>query len=562
LGNEGFSEVTVRKDIDPPTILINNPFSGQVFGAIAPVYNVEITDFNGIDTMWYSLDGGLTNTIFTTNGSINQAIWDSIGDGYFTLQFYANNSIGTTGYSEVSIVKDVYAPTITINNPINNLYCNEAPIINIYASDINFDKLWCEIGNNTILLKNNVDFELNSSIWDDLLEGSFQVFIFANDTLGHLNDTVILDLFKDTINPDAPTLTTFPSGEVSLPIIFDWEEIIDDSGIACYRLIIDNEEDPFTTPGFTFEIIIPNNGSESSYYELLEYLVPRNYYFFIYQIDMAGNQGEAAYGSFTIEGASTPETEFPWWIILIILASAITSATAIVLVRRKLKKKITPPREKIPLKIISSHINKLSSAQLPLKAEEVQSITDEKDIETPINEIKDLGEQLFAEGAYLEAQKQFMLGRDLLIDLGREEEAKLFSELISGIEGLIEEREKRLELLERIKIEGNSVQVFELYHELMTISKKLRDPESTSFYQSELINYFQNNLNFVDLENYRYELNQKAGSLIENNIFEIAAQLYEKCENISQLFVQLGREEEIIYIEEFRSKKEECLKKI
>ncbi|MFX0008109.1 MAG: DUF2341 domain-containing protein, partial [Candidatus Hermodarchaeota archaeon] len=123
LGNEGFSEVNVRKDIDPPTILINNPISDQVFGTTSPAYNVEITDINGIDAMWYSLDGGFTNTIFTTNGSINQAIWDSIGDGNVNIRFYSNNSIGTVGYSEVSIIKDVYAPriTITIDNPINEV---------------------------------------------------------------------------------------------------------------------------------------------------------------------------------------------------------------------------------------------------------------------------------------------------------------------------------------------------------------------------------------------------------------------------------------------------------
>jgi dihydroneopterin aldolase len=85
---------------------------------------------------------------------------------------------------------------------------------------------------------------------------------------------------------------------------------------------------------------------------------------------------------------------------------------------------------------------------------------------------------------------------------------------------------------------------------------------TASFYQSELINYFQNNKNLIDLENYRSELNQKADSLIENNIFEIAAQLFEKCENISQLFVQIGKEEEIFNIQEFKRKKEDCLKSL
>ncbi len=361
LGNEDFSEVIVQKELSPPSIIINNPISDQLFGVIAPIYNVEITDFNGIDTMWYSLDGGLTNIIFTTNSSINQTIWDTFGDGNITIRFYANNSIGIIGFSEVSIVKDIYAPMITINSPNNNSYCNKAPIINIDAYDINFDKLWCKIGSSNISLINNADFELNSSIWDSLPEGSFQIFIYANDTIGHLNDTIVLMLCKDTISPNAPILLNFPTGEVSLPIIFDWEDGTDASGIDHYRLIIDNEEDPFASPGFIFEINITNIGSESSYYELFEYLIPSNYYFFIYQIDEAGNQGSAAYDTFTIKSTSAPVTQFPWWIILVI---AVPLGLALVIVGLKKSKK-----KEIQVVIIDKELDKLKENRVILDAE-------------------------------------------------------------------------------------------------------------------------------------------------------------------------------------------------
>ncbi|MHA2400183.1 MAG: DUF2341 domain-containing protein, partial [Promethearchaeota archaeon] len=361
VGNEGFSEVTVRKDIDPPTIIINNPVSDQLFGLISPTFNVEITDINGIDTMWYSLDGGMTNTIFTANGSINQTVWDTYGDGEITLRFYANNSIGSVGFSEVSIIKDIYAPTIMINTPYNNSYCNSAPTININAFDINLDKLWCRVGGNNISLINGGDFQLNSSIWESLPEGFFQIYFYANDTLGHLNDTSILTLYKDTISPSAPVLLTYPSGEVSLPLIFDWEDGTDTSGIAYYRIIIDNEADPFATPGFVFEINITNTGSASSYYELLEYLTPRNYYFFIYQIDAAENQGSAASGTFTIEGAPEPTSEFPWWIILII---AIPLGLAVVIVALKKSKK-----KEIQVVIIDKELDKLKQKRTDLDAE-------------------------------------------------------------------------------------------------------------------------------------------------------------------------------------------------
>ncbi|MFW9829757.1 MAG: hypothetical protein ACFFEY_19440, partial [Candidatus Thorarchaeota archaeon] len=197
------------------------------------------------------------------------------------------------------------------------------------------------------------------------------------------------------------------------------------------------------------------------------------------------------------------------------------------------------------------------------KADEIQEITDEKEVEIQINDIKSLGEELFAEGAYLEAQEQFKMGRDLLINLGKEDDAKLFTELISGIEGLIGERENRLEILEQVKMEMNSVQVFEMYHEIIAISKKLRDLDTASFYHSELIQFFQvNKSKVIDLEEYRVVLEQKADTHMNNNKFENAAQLYGKCELVSQLFVQLEKDGEIANIEKFRKKKAESLNKI
>ncbi|MHA2282400.1 MAG: hypothetical protein ACXAC5_16275 [Promethearchaeota archaeon] len=395
----------------------------------------------------------------------------------------------------------------------------------------------------------------------------YQYTIHMKDNSGNWNNLTGNITVQDTKPPSAPVFTNSPSGDVSGTLVFDWADGSDHSGILRYVLIIDNETDPFATPGYVYLFNITNVGSNSSYCELLEILPLGRYYYFLAQIDGVGQQSSYAQGAFTVINKGTPGNN-SLLIIVIVLASVIGSATAIVIVRKKLKKDITPPRKKILFKIISTHINKLSGSQreefMGTPVDSTELLTEEKELEIKINKIKNMAEELFAEGAYLEAQRQFELGRDLLLNLGRQEEAKLFTELISGIEGLIKEREKRLEILEQIKIDGNSEQIFELHQDIIEISKKLRDPDAASFYQSELIQYFQNNkLNLIGLENYRFELSQKAESLFNNNTFEKAAQLYEKCEKISQLLVQLlEREEEIANIEEFRYKRSECLKKI
>ncbi|MFX0155673.1 MAG: nitrous oxide reductase family maturation protein NosD, partial [Candidatus Hodarchaeota archaeon] len=66
-GNIGSSGVNIEKDTQAPSIIINSPNTGDTYGVSAPSFIVEISDDN-LDSMWYSLDGGLTNFTFTNNG--------------------------------------------------------------------------------------------------------------------------------------------------------------------------------------------------------------------------------------------------------------------------------------------------------------------------------------------------------------------------------------------------------------------------------------------------------------------------------------------------------------
>jgi len=87
-GNTGFDSVVVNKDTGNPTVSITSPTGGEFFDATAPGFIVEITDDN-LDTMWYTIDGGVTNITFTVNGTIDQNNWTALADGPVTLTFYA-----------------------------------------------------------------------------------------------------------------------------------------------------------------------------------------------------------------------------------------------------------------------------------------------------------------------------------------------------------------------------------------------------------------------------------------------------------------------------------------
>jgi hypothetical protein len=564
------SDSILVRDLTPPSYSDLTESSSIVELGSELIISINCTDLADIKAVSIEYEG--TNHSMT---NVSPDIWqhnswrpNSIGN--YSYKIYITDYNDNLNYVQSTIlfqdtILPIYSNLFESSDPLE---LGNNPIIRIDLYDI--------AGINQTLIEfegaNHSMVNIYGNTWQyDLWTPNnwilYQYRIHIEDMSGNWNLFISNLTVQDTTPPPTPLFAASPSGDVSGILFFDWVDGSDPSGISYYILIIDNETNPLTTPGYIYFFNITNVGPESSYRELPEILPVGRYYYFLAQIDGVGQQSSYSTGTFNVISIEDgPPGNNNLIIIIIIIASVVGSATAIVIVRKRLKKDITPPRKKIPLKIISSHLNKLSVPIFDVKHDQIlpsKELTEEEEIEIQINEIKSLGEELFGEGAYLEAQKQFILGRDLLINLGREEDANLFSELIAGIEGLIEEREKRLELLEQAKSERNAVQIFEMHQDLIDISKKLRDPDGTSFYQFELIDYFQNNsLILVDLEQYRSELDQRAESLYRESNFENAAQLYEKCEKISQLLVQLEREEEITRIEEFKYKKNACMKKI
>jgi len=206
VGKEALNSVTVRKDSIAPTININSPTLNELFGTSAPNFNVEIYDVN-LDTMWYTLDNGLTNTTFTSNGTINQALWSALPDGNVIIRFYANDSAGNIGFAEVTINKDVTAPIITFNNPQNSdVIGATAPNFNISIDELNLDKTWYSLNGG-----NNVTFTgftgtINQALWDALSEGNVIIRFYANDTLGRIGfqEVTVVKLISQSNSPGIP----------------------------------------------------------------------------------------------------------------------------------------------------------------------------------------------------------------------------------------------------------------------------------------------------------------------------------------------------------------------
>jgi hypothetical protein len=105
-GNIGFAEVSIVKDATGPIIVITSPTSGGDFGVNAPAFIITVTD-DHLDSIWYSLDEGLTTHDITSNATIDQTVWAALSEGSITITFYANDTLGNLSFEDVSITKSI-----------------------------------------------------------------------------------------------------------------------------------------------------------------------------------------------------------------------------------------------------------------------------------------------------------------------------------------------------------------------------------------------------------------------------------------------------------------------
>jgi len=186
LDNKNSESVDVIKDTVSPIINIISPNPDDVFGNVSPSFIVEISDPN-LDTIWYTVDGGVNNYIFTDNGSINQSAWNSLPEGNVVLRFYANDSVGNIEFADVTIRKDVNAPIIAINNPQNSdVIGATAPNFDISIDELNLDKTWYSLNGGNNITFTGLTGTINQALWDALFEGNVIIRFYANDTLGRI----------------------------------------------------------------------------------------------------------------------------------------------------------------------------------------------------------------------------------------------------------------------------------------------------------------------------------------------------------------------------------------
>ena len=200
------AEVNLIKDTQIPSITVNSPADDDIFDSSAPSFNVRITDDN-LDTMWYTLDGGLNNYTFTDNETINPTAWAALLDGPITIIFYANDTFGHLASAEITIIKDTQAPTIVINSPSpGSEFGVNAPVFNITITDDHLDAIWYSLDGGLTTYAITTNATIDQTAWAALSEGSITITFYANDTVGNVASEDVIITKSIPSGGDDPTI--------------------------------------------------------------------------------------------------------------------------------------------------------------------------------------------------------------------------------------------------------------------------------------------------------------------------------------------------------------------
>jgi len=187
-----------------PVITIIFPLPDEVFGLIAPNYNISIDELY-LDAIWYSLDGGMTNyTITSLTGTFNQTAWSVLSEGSVTIRFYANDIAGNISSAAVTVEKDISAPVISIIFPLlDEVFGLGAPNYNISINEPNLDMVWYSLNNGMNITITELSGTVNQVLWDTLPEGNITIRFYASDLAGNKGFQEV-SVIKDTSQPTPP----------------------------------------------------------------------------------------------------------------------------------------------------------------------------------------------------------------------------------------------------------------------------------------------------------------------------------------------------------------------
>jgi len=219
---DGYEEIIVRKSLYPVIYInsIDTQTENYLVGKEPPAFNIFVLE-SELDTMWYSLNDGITNTTFTSNTTINQQLWNGLSNGTVTLIFYANDTSGREGRVQCTILIDIMKPIIVINLPeVDKRFGVNAPEYDLTITEANLDTIWYNLGGGENHTIEYLSGDISQVAWESVAEGSVLLTFYANDTLGNTR-IISVPISKEISVPPInwPLLIAILIGAVSIIVV-------------------------------------------------------------------------------------------------------------------------------------------------------------------------------------------------------------------------------------------------------------------------------------------------------------------------------------------------------
>ncbi len=304
VGNNRYFQYLVNftretSSISPETYSVDISYESQntapFLNIISPQntnYNMELSSIDytvsdaedNLDSCWYSLDNGITNTSMVCGENITGIISEQ-GDN--TWSVWANDSSGYLGNDSVIFFVDSLSPNVTIEFPVGGANYNNITLdLNFSVVEDNLDSCWYSLDNgitNTTLLGCS-DSTIIAS------QGANFLIVWASDNLGNEGEdsvTFNVDSFAPGVVINSPLNLTYDS----LPILFNVS--LDETGSVMFSL--DN--------GITNTSMSSTDGINFEYNE--NSLIDGVYEFLVFANDSLGNNNYTERISFSLATDNT-----------------------------------------------------------------------------------------------------------------------------------------------------------------------------------------------------------------------------------------------------------------
>jgi hypothetical protein len=201
----GFGFANLLGDIYSPTITINIPNDNSFSTDTNLDINFTVTDAVGVDSCWYSNDTMSVNNSLASCANITLVTWS---EGQHNVTIWANDTSNNIGSDTVSFSIDNVVPLVGFNNPSDDDIVSNSLIINVTVNDSisGVDTVYFNITNSSDqiawLQSTNISEEWNYTYdLTSLPSGYYNITVYANDTVGNLNNSISINFIVDNTTP-------------------------------------------------------------------------------------------------------------------------------------------------------------------------------------------------------------------------------------------------------------------------------------------------------------------------------------------------------------------------